>query len=181
MDNEKAFFNEDTYKYLVDKFGKDKIAQRYDWLYTLLSDYIEKNNCRDRAVISEDILKHVIVDYFVDIDRLKEFQNIKLVHSSKIYAYSAFWLLRHKVIQVTVAGGAGDLDFINERFVCHFIRSYFFTDGIGILDCNRESINNFIETMLYHFEYREYSAKNIELMILAFQAGRDYQYSADHQ
>lgn len=38
MGNEKDFLNQDqdTYKYLVDKFGKDKIAQRYDWLYTLL-------------------------------------------------------------------------------------------------------------------------------------------------
>ena len=38
-----------------------------------------------------------------------------------------------------------------------------------------------METMLYFFEYRDYSAKNIEMMILAFNAGRAYQYSVDYK
>ena len=53
--------------------------------------------------------------------------------------------------------------------------------GVPILDNKRESVDNFIDTMLYYFKYRDYSAKNIELVILAFQSGCGYQYSAEHQ
>lgn len=51
-------------------------------------------------MISSNALDHVVVDYFVDIDRLKDFQNIQLTYESKIYAYLAFWLLRHKPLQL---------------------------------------------------------------------------------
>lgn len=142
------------YKYLVEKFTKEKIQSRYDWLNELLLLYIQKRNYQDKVIVSQDILKHVIVDYFVDIDRLKVFQEIELVHSSKIYAYLCFWILRHKPIQLINEENSGDIVFINEDFV---------------------------DTLFYYFQYRDYSAKTIELIILSFQAGCAYQYCADHQ
>lgn len=171
------------YAYLVDKFGKEKISARYDWLNSLMTIFLQKKGYEDKVIISQDILKHVITDYFVDIDRLKEFQEIELVHSSKIYAYLGFWLLRHKPLQIICAEDCGELTFINEEFVGYFIRSYLFSDpeNVAILESKREQVDNFIDTMLYYFQYRDYSAKSIELMILAFQAGCSYQYSADHQ
>ena len=45
----------------------------------------------------------------------------------------------------------------------------------------KDVVDNFVGTLLYYFKYREYSAKNIEIMLLAFEAGRGYQYSVDHQ
>lgn len=172
-----------NYKYLVDKFGAEKIGSRYDWIDMLLTEFLKINHYDNKVLISQDILKHVVVDYFVDIDRLKEFQEIEFVHPSKIYAYLSFWLLRHKPLQVISQEGAGELAFVNEEFVCYFIRSYLFSEpeNVPILDNKREQVDNFVDTMLYFFQYREYSAKNIELMILAFQAGCGYQYSADHQ
>lgn len=172
-----------NYKYLVERFGKEKISSRYDWLNDILSDFVSKSGCTDQIIISQDILKHVVVDYFVDIDRLKEFQEIEKVHSSKIYAYTCFWLLRHKPLQIVCAEGAEKLAFINEECVCYLLRSYLFSEpeNVPILENKRDQIDNFISTMLYFFQYRDYSAKNIELMILAFQAGCGYQYSADHQ
>ncbi len=172
-----------NYKYLVKKFGEKKISSRYDWINDLLRDFVYKFGYEDKVIISQDILKHVVVDYFVDIDRLKEFQEIEKVHSSKIYAYTCFWLLRHKPLQLVCAEGAEDLAFVNEEFVCCLLRSYLFSEpeNVPILENKKEQIDNFVGTMLYFFQYREYSAKNIELMILAFQAGCGYQYSADHQ
>lgn len=142
-----------------------------------------KKGCQNKVIISEDILKHVIVDYFVDIDRLKEFQEIEMVHASKIYAYLCFWVLRHKPLQVTVKEGANELAFINEEFATCLLRSYLFSEpeNVAILENKKAVVDNFIDTMLYYFQYREYSAKNIELVILAFQAGCGYQYSADFQ
>lgn len=171
------------YKYLVEKFTKEKIKSRYDWLNKSLELYIQKRNYQDKVVISQDILKHVIVDYFVDIDRLKEFQEIELVHTSKIYAYLCFWILRHKPIQLINKEGLGDLAFINEKFVCTFLRSYLFSEfeGTVLFDTKRNEVDNFVDTLLYYFQYRDYSAKTIELIILSFQAGCAYQYCSEHQ
>ena len=172
-----------NYKYLVHKFGEEKILSRYEWLYNMMADYIDFRGYQDKVMISHDVLNHVIVDYFVDVDRLKEFQEIEKIHPSKIYAYISYWLLRHKPMQIAAEECAGEVVFVNEEFVCHLMRSYLFSepDDIPILENQREKVDNFVATLLYYFQYREYSAKNIEIMILAFQAGRGYQYSADHQ
>lgn len=172
-----------NYKYLVQRFGGEEISSKYEWLYNLMNDYISARGYQDKILISHDILSHVIVDYFVDVDRLKEFQEIENLHPSKIYAYIGFWLLRHKPMQVLAAEEAEELAFVNEEFVCCLVRSYLFSEpeNVPILDNQYETVDNFVSTLLYYFQYREYSAKNIEIMILAFQAGRGYQYSVDHQ
>lgn len=61
------------------------------------------------------------------------------------------------------------------RFYLPFGEKLSFSEpkNIPILDNQCEKVDNFVDTLLYYFQYREYSAKNIEIMILAFQAGRD--------
>ena len=86
--------NSGNYVYLVKKIGKEAISSRYDWVNHLMASFIRKKGYQERVLVSDDILRHVIVDYFVDIDRLIEFQEIESVHSSKIYAYLAYWILR---------------------------------------------------------------------------------------
>lgn len=49
--------------------------------------------------------------HFVDIDCLMVFQEIESVHSSKIYAYLVYWILRHKPIQIMISENAPDLAF----------------------------------------------------------------------
>jgi len=183
MANKIDFEKDGTYIYLVEKFTEEKISLRCEWLYNLMNDYIELMNYEELILVSEDVLRHVIVDYFVDIDRLKEFQEIEKVHPSKIYSYLAYWILRHKPMQILKQRDVEDVAFVNEDFVAYMIRSYLFNNppNIPILDNQKEVVDNFVDTMLYYFQYRDYSAKNIELMILAFQAGRGYQYSVDHQ
>lgn len=172
-----------NYKYLVERFGEDKIISRYEWLYNLMNDYIIARGLDDLVIISTDVLNHVIVDYFVDIDRLKSFQEIEKVHSTKIYAYMCYWLLRHKPMQLMNKEGSGKIAFINEEFASCLIRSYLFSEpeNVPILDNQKDKVDGFVSTMMYYFQYREYSAKNIEIMLLAFEAGRGYQYSVDHQ
>lgn len=170
------------YQFLIDGFGEERIIDRYSWLYSMIDDYIKQNNLTECVAVSEDILNHVVVDYFVDIYRLKPFQEIDLVHDSKIYSYMSFWLLRHKPIQIKISENEENV-FINERFVADFLESYLFNNpaSIGILKESQEAVDNFRKTMLYYFKYRDYSAKGIEMLILAFSAGRGYQYSVDHQ
>ena len=175
--------SEENYQYLVKRFGKDHISSCYDWVYGLMNDFIEAEQITDDVIVSTDILDHVIVDYYVDIDRLKDFQKIDNVHESKIYAYLSFWLLRHKPMQVIKHENADGISFVNEEFVCCLLRSYLFSEpeNVPILNNKKEVVDNFIGTLLYYFKYIDYSAKSIEMIILEFAAGRGYQYSADYQ
>lgn len=129
------------------------------------------------------MLKHVLIDYFVDIDRLKDFSKIKKANDSKIYAYICFWLLRHKPLQINQQSDTQSLVFVNEEFVAHLLRSYLFStpDSVPVMNNKKEEVDSFVSTLLYYFKYREYSAKSIEIIILAFLAGRGYQYSVDYQ
>lgn len=171
------------YQYIIDKFGEEKVLSRSEWLYNQLSDYINFQGLTDKVSISKNILKHVLIDYFVDIDRLKEFSEILRANDTKIYAYLCFWLLRHKPLQINQQGDTPELAFVNEEFVSYLLRSYLFSnpDDIPIINSQKAEVDNFVNTMLYYFKYREYSAKTIEMIILAFSAGRGYQYSADYQ
>ena len=171
------------YQYIVEKFGQEKVQSRAKWLYDLLCDYVSQNNLIDQVSISQSVLKHVLVDYFVDIDRLKDFSNIPKANDSKIYAYLCFWLLRHKPLQISQQFDTQNLVFVNEDFVAHLLRSYLFSkpDNVPVMNNKQEEVDSFIGTLQYYFKYREYSAKNIEMIILAFLAGRGYQYSVDYQ
>ncbi|MCM1044871.1 MAG: hypothetical protein NC417_05130 [Candidatus Gastranaerophilales bacterium] len=171
------------YQYIVTKFGEEKVRSRAEFLYNTLSDYIKMQELTDKVEISRSVLKHVLIDYFVDIDRLKDFSDISKVNDSKIYAYLSYWLLRHKPLHMSAGCDEQELVFVNEEFVSHFLRGYLFSqpDGIPIMNDKKEDVDVFVKTLQYFFKYRDYSAKNIEIMILAFVAGRGYQYSVDCQ
>lgn len=175
--------NKSGYQYIIDKFGEEKITLRAEWLYGLLEDYIRSENLQERVGISRDILKYVIVDYFVDIDRLKSFTGISRANDVKIYSYSSFWILKHKPLQVLRLQEAAELVFVNEDFVSHMLRGFLFSkpENIPILNNKQEEVDLFVNTLTYYFKYREFSAQSIELALLAFAAGRGYQYSVDYQ
>ena len=62
------------YQFILEKFGEEKIISRYNCLYELLSAYLKRKRLEERIHIIPAVLDHVIVDYFVDIYRLKDFQ-----------------------------------------------------------------------------------------------------------
>ena len=177
--------------FLIEEFGKLKIQERYCFVFELLDEFIKSSGFTDDLVISSPILNQVITDYFTDIYRLKAFhKDIKLVNEIKIYSYLAYWICRRKPIQIkNDFNGLGyeqlsqieDIAFINERAAAAFLQSLLFQDpsDVAILSSKEEDYKSFIENMLYVLKYRQYTAQNIESMLLAFIAGRSYQFSAD--
>ena len=171
------------YQFILDKFKEEKIKSRYNCLYELLSAYLKRKRLEERVRIVPAIIDHVIVDYFVDIYRLKDFQGMDLVNETKILAYTSFWLLRHKPLQIVDTENAADLVYVNEDAVGEILRTQLFKnpEDTVLLPERAERIDDFVNTMKYFFQYRLYTAQNIELMIMAFNAGRDYQFCTDHQ
>lgn len=170
-----------SYAGLIEKFTEEKIINRYEHIYDVMRDFIIQKQYTDKAVISQVNLNHMIIDYFVDIDRLKEFQDIKLINDAKIYAYTSFWLLRHKPIQQIEY--VDEMVYVNEEFVTDYILSYILKElgEYALLDECRPKIEEYARTMRYYFQFRNYTPQSIELMLLAFSAGRELQYSIDNQ
>ncbi len=61
---------------------------------------------QDSLVICEEILHQVVMDYFADVYRLKEFHKIENTNMAKILAYEAYWILRRKPIQMNCVSDA---------------------------------------------------------------------------
>lgn len=70
-----------------------------------------------------------------------------------------------------------------EEFVADFLCSFLFTNpgNVPYVDEQKVKIDEFVKTLKYHLAYRSCTAQNFELMLLAFGAGRGYQYSVDYQ
>ena len=169
------------YQFLIDYYGEDFLQKRYDTIKKYLEDYINIKGLVNKVIISEPLLCNLVVDYFVDIFRLKDFQDIELVNDQKIYAYTAYWMLRRKPLQLIEPDSVNDLGFVNEEMVASYLYSYLYLEpkGVSIVSSKTDDFNEFENNLLYTFMYRDYSPKMIESLIYAFKAGRAYQYSVD--
>jgi hypothetical protein len=168
------------YKYLVDTFGEDVIKERVKFFYALMNEYIDKEELCNKVIINSSLLKYAVLDYFADIDRLKQFHNITKTNLDKISAYSAYWLLRRKPLQL-INEDDYDNPFVNEDFVASFVLVAA-RDGlptVSLLETDLDTHNLFYRSLSYCFKYRAVDAQNIELMILAYRAGGSYQHSVD--
>ncbi len=172
-----------TYAYLVGKFTEARITSRHTWLTSLALDWLERHDYSDKIGVVSEIIDQIVIDYFVDIDRLKEFTNIERVNQTKIYSYLAYWILRRKPLQVISSDEADKFVFINENFVFDFLMSFVYSNppGVPVVESQKENLNMFEDTLRYYLKYRLVTPQVIELCLVAFQAGRGYQYCVDYR
>lgn len=81
-----------------------EMKDRYKNLYTALCSFVNENKTRVGVgvVVNKSLLWQSIIDYTVDIRRLKDFHvGIDHENERKVRSYLMFWFLRHKPIQVT--------------------------------------------------------------------------------
>lgn len=119
-------------------------------------------------------LAHAVMDYFSDIQRLKDYQKIEHINEIKIKAYETFWLLKRKPIQLKEQLEDDRLLYVNEKFLMTRLTSFMLGDEINrpIVGEKGVSFKNFLNTLYYYLKFRRCDAQSIELMLLAFQAGR---------
>ena len=175
--------NLSTYEYLVRKFGEETIKSRHKWISDTLIVWIEQHDYSQRVEVMSEQIDQILIDYFVDIDRLKEFSEIERTNTAKIYAYMAYWILRRKPLQVVTKDAAEDLVFVNENFVADFLFGYVYENpaNVSIVASQRDQVGLFEDTLRYYVKYRNITPQVIEMLLLAFQAGRGYQFSVDYR
>lgn len=174
--------NKSNYDYeeIIEHFGKEKIMQRYSTLEEYLNSFIERSKFKDNVIISYSLLNQAVIDYFADVDRLKNFHHIDNINFIKIHAYSAYWILRRRPIQIVKdCGDNTEIAFINENFVASYLLQFLRGEdkGVVIKKEDRLDYDGFVENLKYVLRYRMVTPQTIETMLEAYVAGRVFERS----
>lgn len=168
---------ENTYvKYdeLVSKVKPEVIKSRIEQISQEMLDFIATYNLKNVAYIHEMALTHAVMDYFSDIQRLKDYQDIDHVNGVKIKAYETYWLLQRKPLQLKEQLEDDKFLYINEKFLMARLVSFLLEDDINKpMSGDRDvAFTNFLNTLLYYFKFRRCDKQSLELILLSFKAGR---------
>ena len=166
-----------SYDYLLKEFGQDRINHRIKSLYERAIAFIKKEGLIDKVGVNSEILRVVVLDYFADIQRLKNF-NSDLEHTNlhKIYAYSCYWWIRRKPIQLWNNNiNNENLVYINEKFMASYLLYEMLTinnlNKYSLLDIdyNEKEETEYMELLEYFLIYRVKNAYSIEMMLETFE------------
>ena len=159
-------------------FCGSKMEARFEMLYQDMQTYIEVSGYQEKVFVNSMVLAYVITDYMADIQRLKEFHKVNHINSIKVTSYTLYWLLRRKPIQVLADDK--ELIYVNERFALAHLAEFLSDKDKGlIISRDDKALGAFLESVLYFFKYRLFSAQDIEMMIISFFAGQVYQETSE--
>lgn len=167
---------ENTYvKYdkLVEEIGEDVIKNRLMQLQYEMQEFLNSNGLTDMVFIQEMALNHAVMDYFSDIQRLKEYHEIEHANEIKIKAYETYWLLKRKPLQLKEQLEDDKWLYVNEKFLLTRLVSFMLGEKINIpLNGEKKTVlMNFFDTLYYYLKFRKADAQSLELMLLGFMAG----------
>ena len=129
----------------------------------------------EKLRIDEERFQNMILDYFTDVARIKDFQNIQKINVNKIYSYELYWFLRRRPIQI-MEPVADNFDINEKTAIGVFLPRILVEAGIQYTKKNqneafRTRLNTFINLLFYNLKYRTYTPQSLELMIEAFLCG----------
>jgi hypothetical protein len=163
-----------SYSEVLNYFGETKITDRYKFLYDKMQEYIHVRGLEDKLYIQENILQQVVMDYFTDIYRLKEFHKLSRANITKIVSYESYWILRRKPLQVMQGEQEYKLVFANEGFVTTFLAHEFLIpkESEPMTKEEEEQFLAYLRHLNYHLKYRNIDKQDLEAMLFAYQTGR---------
>lgn len=163
-----------NYEGLIKIVGEEVIQNRIEQISQEMIDFLNVHDLNDVAYIHKMALTHAIMDYFSDIQRLKDYQQIEHINEVKIKAYETFWLLKRKPLQLKCQLEDDRLLYVNEKFLMTRLTSFMLGDKINepLIDQKGIAFKNFLNTLYYYLKFRRCDAQSIEIMLLAFKAGQ---------
>ena len=160
---------DDSYSDLRQKYN---IPYRFCDLMKQLHSVIVGCDLYDSVTINENLLGKAVIDYFEDIDRLKEFEDIERTSVAKIYAHEAYWLIRRKPIQVIDTSKEDERCLFINEVACAFMILVKMCEEKGIkLKVGNPKVKYFYEILFYNLKYRKLTQDSLELMIESFFLG----------
>lgn len=163
-----------SYEELVNKVGEEAIESRIKQIAFEMKEFLKSNELQDFVYIHEMLLTHAVMDYFSDIQRLKDYQKIEHINEVKIKAYETFWLLKRKPLQLTKQLESDKWLYVNEKFLLVRLTNFMIQDNMNVpmVQERKVAFTNYLDTLYYYLKFRKTDAQALELMLLAFQAGR---------
>lgn len=126
----------------------------------------------EKLRIDEDRLGRAIIDYFEDIDRLKDFEEIDRVNVAKIYSHSIYWLLRRSPVIVNEPVPHDErMLFINEIICASMLLMLMCAEAGESPEMGDERTKRYYHLVYYNFKYRQYSQHSLELAVESFLFG----------
>lgn len=162
------------YVELFEKVGKQNFNNRFQEISHHIEAFLEEAGYDQNVVCNNRILYHVLLDYYSDIMRLKDFHDIIRTKTDKVMAYLIYWILRRKPIQLVEFSEEEKDIFVNERFACTLLISEcLLKDCDTFLDGDKaDQFDKYIDLLLYYFKYRQLNPQVIELLIESFKIGK---------
>ena len=115
---EHNLFEMENYRELIDEVGVDKFRERLRNCRRQRWNLLKWQDFLRQLTAMKEFLMQVILDYFMDVMRLKEFHSIERIRTEKLFAYTISWIVRRKPIQFRDYSEEERDIFINERFDC---------------------------------------------------------------
>ena len=166
--------NEYNYNNYIDTpEKKKKFETRLNELIKTANEFIEEAGYSDNVECNERIMLNVILDYYADIDRLKQFHDVDLARPTKMIAYTVAWIVRRKPLQFIKYSDVEKDIFVNERFAAYLmINECMAGDSKKYIDKKYYGqLKEYSDLLLYYFKYRECNPQVIELAIESFKLG----------
>lgn len=171
MENGEKEFNYRSFLEGADK-GKN-FSDRFRQLLDTANTFISEAGYKDYVECNERIMMHVLLDYYDDIYRLKEFHGIEHVRTEKIIAYTVAWIIRRKPLQFKKYPDKERDIFVNERFAAFLMINECMSDDTHkyIKPEYRDKLMEYRDLVFYYMKYRECNPQAIELAIESFKMG----------
>ncbi|MCM1189208.1 MAG: hypothetical protein NC541_07910 [bacterium] len=167
----------DTYQSLIEKIGDNTVDEFMRFLQEQCELFLREASYKGSVVCNDRILFHAILDYYSDIERLKQFHHIEDVRTNKVFAYIAYWILRRKPLQFINDDIEEPDIFVNERFALFLVINECLLEGVNYAlgAEGQKKFDEYLDFLLYYFKYRECSPQALELLIETFKMGIEFQ------
>ncbi|OHD55093.1 MAG: hypothetical protein A2Y33_15805 [Spirochaetes bacterium GWF1_51_8] len=170
--------NNETYQSLVDTFGRERIEDRYSFLFLTANEFLGLNEINVFFQVSKNLIREILIDYFSDILRLKDFHDIERINPIKVAAYTAYWVWRRHPIQqiaefpIDTLKNAPFLSIINEWYAFDLMISMMYNKEIPFLLAAEElkTWNDFAKNIVYSLTYRTITPHYLESALTALRA-----------
>lgn len=169
-----------SYTYLLEIFGENCLRERFELIHGKAISYLKNSQLAEFTDVNEYIVDEILLDYYSDISRLKDFHNIERAQPKKVAAYTSYWVQRRKPIQLLkdldndTIKRLPQIQWINENYAISLLISMSF-DTLKPLAMDFTNFNVFIRSLRYYFRYRQLNAQMLELVLNALDVSPIYE------
>lgn len=163
----------DTYDLIMSQVGEKKFEERLRELCFSAEEFIKEAGYAEHVECNDRIMLNVLLDYFADIFRLKDFHGIEKVRTEKIFAYTVAWIVKRKPLQYIHNTDLEKDIFVNERFAAYLMINECLVCGEKkyVKKEEQQKLSEYVDLLLYYFKYRECNPQVLELAIESFKMG----------